>query len=478
MKQIIIAFLLLFSCAAKSQQWYPMDVGVTNSTSNHWVSDITSFNGKIIIGGHFKTTSTTIANSVAQWDGFHWQPMGLGIWDQSETDFTGYAYKFNTYKSKLVCGGVFNGAGGSFVGDTTHYASCIACWDGSTWHPISPGPLVSGTNGEVIGLGVYDDHLFLGGNFIAVGDSSGISSVHELAEWNDTVFLSPTGLLNGDYSPGLADAYDFANYNNKLIAAGRFNSINGSPYGSYGFIASWDGTVWDSLASGVNAPIFSVVVYNGELYAGGWFTASGDNLTPLNYIAKWDGTQWLPVGEGVNDTVYNLYVDSIQNKLYAGGAFTQTGLGVQARHIAEWSGTNWQEVGGGTNGLVDALYAKDSNLYVGGEFTQVGNSISANNIARWGRSSVGDLQLTKDKKIELYPNPNIGTMTLEYNLISTESAMFTIFDITGREVKQQQLNAQNTSVIIDATQLNPGVYYYIVKQGNTTVKSERLVIVK
>ncbi len=77
------------------------------------------------------------------------------------------------------------------------------------------------------------------------------------------------------------------------------------------------------------------------------------------------GQTWQQVGEGLNDTVLALTVDSLQNKLYAGGGFTQTGLGVPAKHIAEWTGTNWQEVGGGTNRRVFALFSKDSNLYVG-----------------------------------------------------------------------------------------------------------------
>ena len=45
-------------------------------------------------------------------------------------------------------------------------------------------------------------------------------------------------------------------------------------------------------------------------------------------------------------------------------------------------------------------------------------------------------------------------------------------------VKQQQLNLQNSKVQIEAEELKPGVYYYEVKQGNTNINAEKIIIVK
>ena len=122
MKKIIL-FLIFLPCITFSQQWYPMDVGVSNTIGNCWVGDITSYNSKIIIGGHFKSSGSNTLNSVAQWDGFHWQPLGIGVWDQGASDLTGYAFRLFNYNSRLYCGGVFLGAGGSFVNDASHYAN-------------------------------------------------------------------------------------------------------------------------------------------------------------------------------------------------------------------------------------------------------------------------------------------------------------------------------------------------------------------
>ena len=45
-------------------------------------------------------------------------------------------------------------------------------------------------------------------------------------------------------------------------------------------------------------------------------------------------------------------------------------------------------------------------------------------------------------------------------------------------VKQQLLNAQNNMAIIDATELNAGVYYYSVKDGTNDPKAQKLIILK
>lgn len=79
---------------------------------------------------------------------------------------------------------------------------------------------------------------------------------------------------------------------------------------------------------------------------------------------------------------------------------------------------------------------------------------------------------------KLYPNPNTGSMMLEYNIVTKDPAVFEIYDVSGRLVKQQNLNLQNTYTIIDANELNNGLYYYIIKSGDKKEKAEKLVIVK
>ena len=44
--------------------------------------------------------------------------------------------------------------------------------------------------------------------------------------------------------------------------------------------------------------VYALTVYNGNLIAGGYFTTAGG--TSANYIASWDGTAWSPLGSGMN----------------------------------------------------------------------------------------------------------------------------------------------------------------------------------
>ncbi len=85
---------------------------------------------------------------------------------------------------------------------------------------------------------------------------------------------------------------------------------------------------------------------------------------------------------------------------------------------------------------------------------------------------------SKTSNYKLYPNPNSGNMVLEYKLEGTESAEFRIYDIAGRLVKQLTLDAGNKTVLIDGTELNAGIYYYDVKDGENNRKSEKLIIIK
>jgi hypothetical protein len=478
---LVIVVYIYMPLISFSQSWNSMNNGVSNASGNAVVDKITFYNGNISIGGYFKKSGTTILNGISKWDGNQWQPMGLGVWigDGGSPDSAGNGGGgLANYKGKLYTCGIFDGAGGTMINEPLHEAVSIAKWDNTDWFPISPPPLPSGVNGSCAEIYVYKNNLYLGGLFNNAFDSSGNHACAGIAKWNDTTFSS-VGQFAGNFPPySYHSATAFTEYNNKLIAGGFFTSIDGSPYGSYSGIASWNDTSWAALSTGFNNAVFALTVFNGELYAGGRFTATGDNLNALNHLAKWSGTSWLPAGEGVNDEVYALCVDTLNNKLIAGGKFTQTGLGQPTKHLAEWDGNNWQEIGGGMNSTVWAIFAKDSNLYVGGGFTQAG-SITANHIARWGYSGVGIDEINKPvKKIKLYPNPSSGSLFLDYSLDESENLDIKIWDVTGKLVSNYAYSSKANNISISDAALKNGVYFYQVIVNGEIVSAEKLVIIK
>ncbi len=87
-------------------------------------------------------------------------------------------------------------------------------------------------------------------------------------------------------------------------------------------------------------------------------------------------------------------------------------------------------------------------------------------------------EMGMENNFKLFPNPNNGNMVLQYQLDGTETGLITIYDITGRMVKQEKLNAENKTLLIHANELNAGTYYYEIKVGDKKLKLDKLVIIK
>jgi len=116
------------------------------------------------------------------------------------------------------------------------------------------------------------------------------------------------------------------------------------------------------------------------LYVGGTFTTAGG--AGANRIASWDGSSWSPLGTGLNNHVYAIVFDS-RNIAYVGGVFTTAG-GATANRIATWNGTAWSTLGVGMDaGVWELRFGADEMLYAGGAFTTAGGVSLADRIARW-----------------------------------------------------------------------------------------------
>ena len=91
-KPYYILFALLISNKLYCQQWYSMgnlDTFGINVYQAKYVPGITFYNNKITIGGDFKKDGSTVLNGIAQWSGYNWQPMGLGVWWDQLADSSG-----------------------------------------------------------------------------------------------------------------------------------------------------------------------------------------------------------------------------------------------------------------------------------------------------------------------------------------------------------------------------------------------------
>ncbi len=138
-----------------------------------------------------------------------------------------------------------------------------------------------------------------------------------------------------------------------------------------------------------DGPLASLVVANGQLWAGGSFTAIG-TITASN-IAFWNTNVWLPAGAGFNGPVDALTTNAAGTIVYAGGAFTGSGTTV-LNAIAQWNGTAWSGLGTGMSGgsggtsVSQLALGVSGSIIAAGSFTSAGG-VSALNIAQWNGTS-------------------------------------------------------------------------------------------
>ena len=144
---------------------------------------------------------------------------------------------------------------------------------------------------------------------------------------------------------------------------------------------------WAPVGGGMNKTFHSLVVYNGQLCAGGAFTTADSNNS--NHIAFWDGTTWSKLGTGIAGSYVSALATNNQ-ELFVGGVFNSAG-GISAFDIAKWNGASWYTVGTyGMNGSVNDLTTYNSELYAGGAFTTADGN-SAKKIAKWDGTSWSNL---------------------------------------------------------------------------------------
>jgi hypothetical protein len=175
---------------------------------SHSVRSLALYNGQIFAGGSFDNSGSTQVNSIAQWDGNAWQPLGSGLRFHASS---GYAYAMTVYDNKLIVGGWFDSAG-------EIPAHNIAAWDGSNWSALGSGTdSISGRfsfwDGPVFALKVFHDKLMVGGDFMLAGGK--VSSC--IAMWTK---VTPTDVPDEDDNHVMPGHFDVAqNYPNPFNPA-------------------------------------------------------------------------------------------------------------------------------------------------------------------------------------------------------------------------------------------------------------------
>lgn len=272
------------------------------------VNAILLWKNQIFAGGTFTIAGGQEANGIARWDGAQWNAMGSGLAASG-----GNIHTLAADDSNLYAGGFFNEISG-----ITAYS--VARWDGNRWFPMGRGFQAEQINSLV----VYKNQVYAGGTFIIPSEN-----LAHIARWEDTSWVSLNGGAN-------LPVTSMAVYNDTLYLAGQFTQV-GNLTGGGGLpakrVARWDGNNWSTVGSGLNGIPYGLTVRNGYVYCVGNF--SGAN-PPFKVIYKWDGINWVNLAES-NGFFRAIGFSEQDRTFYVGGSFSNVSTLGTANNIVKFT---------------------------------------------------------------------------------------------------------------------------------------------
>ena len=201
-------------------------------------------------------------------------------------------------------------------------------------------------------------------------------------------FTGPTGNTGptgdtgatGYYNPGVI----YVNTPTYTVSPGLFPDqqvtyINDSSGSSPGYFAS-------PISNDINFFVFALETNGINTYAGGFFNTPGNNIIGID-----SSNNNFQLENGLDSTVRALYYNSITQRLWAGGDFKFSGVGVLLYNIGFYtsSANIWYPVGFGNgpqpglDGAVRAITRLGTNIYAGGDFKSDNNGVELQRITKY-----------------------------------------------------------------------------------------------
>ena len=396
-------------------QWQGLGCGVSGTPSvipedvAYAMAGIVDGDRLVVVGYFVSADGAGLVFGVAGWDGSAWHAYDLGV-----ASWGGSPRTVALHDGELFVGGDFvlpYEPGGQSDFDLNH----IARWDDVSWQRV--GEMGNGLNGSVVAIQEYQGGLAIGGVF----DLAGATPANCIALWSDGQWSTLGDGLTGS---GITSVSALTLFEGDLIAGGDFDTAGSVPAIN---IARWDGTAWSAIGGGMPNQVYSLAVYdgelwangfrfdgqdwvneiqandevrtlqiwNGDLYAGGKFSESRG--APANKIVRWDGSDCYPLGESTRTSMRAqgvLALDIYQGDLLVAGSFYDVG-GLTYNYLATWDGSQWHSLGDPLQGLswyygVYSVACIGDQLFVGGCFDQAGG-LPVDKIARWDGAQWHDM---------------------------------------------------------------------------------------
>lgn len=458
-KTFFLFFLYFIVSSSFSQNWQSVGNGVTGSQVRDIFPD--TIDNLLYVGGLFTLADTVPVFSIASWDGVKWDDLDSGQYCHC----CGIVIRIIRYKDEIYAAGQFDSMG--CTANTTY----IARWNGSNWLDVGGGGIL-GT------LKIINDELYITGPF----DTVGSIVAHGIAKWDGFQWSDVHNFPNNNIGGNVNYMNDAAMYKGELYVAGNFNHQSALKE-----IAKWNGNSWDSLDTGIkgNSWVNKMIVYNDELYVGGWFYKSDGNAG--NYLMKWNGSQWLDIPSEISCVGQIWDMKVYNNKLYIVGSFQFAGdTSLDYYNYVSYDGNIWCALGikkkyGKLDYAMEIEFFK-GEIYVSGTDTMDGDIVKK--VGKWVGGNFEDTCVSvvssneiesKKSQIIIFPNPSDGKFIIENLPLFSGAGELYIYNYMGQKVYENSFSPFNNE--LDISRLISGVYFLQIK-SLTSLFCQKLIIQK
>jgi hypothetical protein len=202
--------------------WTSLGTGISGSGAT--VNAMCTYNGNLYVGGLFDSAGGKLVSNLAMWNGTSWSSVDSGL--------NGPVFALYVDNGNLYVGGRFSTAGKI----TANY---IAIWNGTSWSTLGSG--LAGGEG-VYSVCNYLGNTYVGGSFSNAG--SGLAN--NIAVWNGSSWSNlGLGITGYEYKSEYLGVFSMAVYNNLLYIGGEFIYAGGNSAYS---LATWNGSAWNTLS--------------------------------------------------------------------------------------------------------------------------------------------------------------------------------------------------------------------------------------
>jgi hypothetical protein len=468
------------------ESWKLLENGDTHQgIYNGTIETLLATKDTLFAGGSFTVAGGVYARNIAKWDGTRWEALGTPY----ENGIRGQVFCLLADGNDLYVGGYFGSAGST---EAYH----VAKWDGSSWSSIGIG--VGGVPGaHVNALAKLGNYLYVGGYFTVVGDDANYElPANSLARFDLTTQRWETLGRSIEYVyglPGLVTTMDV--YDDKIYVAGEFFSVDDTHYENIVVLDQnkWTG-IGDNPNIGIDGAIRTIKVIDGEIYIGG--VLRPDDTGETQAIMKWDGKSWIGVGEKLTAGSRTAFVNSMVARdtgIIVSGYFTEAGT-QNLRSLAYFDGNKWNDVGGGIHPGNLNITIMDDDLYVAGPVEMISRDGVGVGIARYNFNIAADsiqnpdsitnpdtlvtINLNKANNLGNYPNPFTEKTSIQFLVNTPETLSIAVYNSRGQLVQHfpaRYFEPGTHQFDFYAAGLPDGIYYCRLA-GNKRNESCKLIL--